>query len=188
MSRIRVVVALSVLFMAGAAEGAAQAGPATAEPVVVQPLSLSGPRVGITYLSPGIEAKAEELVAQGIAPVVTQFGWQWETRFFSIEDGPTGVSEWVLLAGGLEQGLFLPSLTWLVGLRSSKGAEFGVGPNLTPAGAALALAGGVTVRNGPINFPLNVAVVPSSDGVRVSFLAGFNMRRDRTPAVAAGTR
>lgn len=185
MSRIRMVVGLCVLCMAWPSEGAAQVGAATAEPVAVQPLSLSGPRMGITYLSPGIEAKAEELVAQGVAPVVTQFGWQWETRFFSIEDGPTGVSEWVLLAGGLEQGLFLPSLTWLVGLRSSQGAEFGVGPNVTPAGAALAFAGGITLRNGPINFPLNAAIVPSRDGVRVSFLAGFNMRRDRKAAVAA---
>ena len=44
-----------------------------------------------------------------------------------------------MLLGGLEQGLAIPSLNWMVGLRTSEGAEFGIGPNLTPAGAALAL-------------------------------------------------
>jgi hypothetical protein len=64
-----------------------------------------------------------------------------------------------------------------VGLRTRDGAEFGVGPNITPAGVALAFAAGVTIRSGFINVPMNVAVVPSKAGTRVSFLTGFNMRR-----------
>ena len=79
--------------------------------------------------------------------------------------------------GGLEQDLVLPSLTWLVGLRTSGGTEFGIGPNVTPAGVALALAFGVTFRAGVMNVPMNIAVVPSKAGTRVSFLTGFNMRR-----------
>jgi hypothetical protein len=71
----------------------------------------------------------------------------------------------------------LPSVSWLVGLRTREGTEFGVGPNVTPAGVALALAAGVTLRAGVLNVPMNVAVVPSKAGTRVSFLTGFNMRR-----------
>jgi hypothetical protein len=71
----------------------------------------------------------------------------------------------------------LPSLTWLVGLRGRRGAEFGVGPNVTPAGTALALAGGVTLRAGSLNLPVNLALVPSKSGIRVSVLCGFNTRK-----------
>jgi hypothetical protein len=35
----------------------------------------------------------------------------------------------------------------------------------------------MTFRSGALNVPLNVAVVPSKAGVRVSLLTGFNMRR-----------
>ena len=56
------------------------------------------------------------------------------------------VNEWVVLLGGLEQGHVLPSLNWLVGLRTREGAEFGIGPNVTPAGVALVFAAGVTIR------------------------------------------
>ena len=57
------------------------------------------------------------------------------------------------------------------------GAEFGIGPNITPAGVALALASGVTFRAGNPTVPMNVAVVPSKVGTRISILPGFNMRR-----------
>ena len=109
---------------------------------------------------------------------VSQFGWQFEKQFFAKGGGLTAVNEWVLLFGGLDQGVVLPSVSWLVGLRTSTGSEFGVGPNVTPAGVALAVAAGTTFRAGPMNVPVNIAVVPSKAGMRVSFLTGFNMRRD----------
>ena len=71
----------------------------------------------------------------------------------------------------------LPSLSWMVGLRTREGAEIGVGPNITAAGVALAMAGGVTFRAGALNVPMNFAVVPSKSGTRVSFLTGFTLRR-----------
>ena len=70
----------------------------------------------------------------------------------------------MLLAGGLDQGVLLPSLNWLVGLRTREGAEFGIGPNITPVGVALAIAVGVTFRAGVLNIPMNFAVVPSKAG------------------------
>ena len=78
--------------------------------------------------------------------------------------------------GGLDQGVVIPSLSWLVGVRASDGTEIGVGPNITPAGVALALAAGKTFRAGVLNVPVNIAVVPSRLGMRVSLLTGFSLR------------
>lgn len=138
-------------------------------------VKLSGPRFGVTVLGGSI---TDSLASHGVdvAPVITQFGWQFERQFYSMEGGPAAVSEWVILVGGMEQGAFLPSLSWLVGLRTPGGTEFGLGPNLSPAGASLAFAGGITSRVGALNIPFNVAVVPSRSGVRVSVLAGFTSR------------
>jgi hypothetical protein len=63
------------------------------------------------------------------------------------------------------------------GVRTKNGAEFGVGPNVTPVGVALVLSAGMTYRAGVLNVPVNVAVVPSRSGVRVSVLSGFNIRQ-----------
>ena len=140
------------------------------------PISLSGPRLGATFLSPGVAQKLKDnQIDTGWA--FSQFGWQLEKRIKTGPSGLSAVNEWVFLAGGLEQGVVIPSVSWLVGLRTGSGVEFGLGPNLTPAGVALAMAAGVTVSRGALNVPFNVAVVPSRAGVRVSVLTGFNMRR-----------
>jgi hypothetical protein len=140
------------------------------------PVSLSGPRVGATFLSPGVAQKLKDSqIDTGWA--FSQFGWQLEKRIKTGPSGLSAVNEWVFLAGGLEQGVVIPSVSWLVGLRTGSGVEFGLGPNVTPAGVALAMAGGVTVSRGALNVPFNVAVVPSRSGVRVSVLTGFNLRR-----------
>jgi hypothetical protein len=145
-------------------------------PKSVTPVSLSGPRVGATFLSPGVAQKLKDnQLDTGWA--FSQFGWQLEKRIKTGPSGLSAVNEWVFLAGGLEQGTVIPSVSWLVGLRTGSGVEFGLGPNVTPAGVALAMAGGVTVSKGALNVPFNIAVVPSRAGVRVSVLTGFNMRR-----------
>ncbi len=150
----------------------------TAAPPPIKTVSLSGPRFGFTSLSQGV---VEKLKDNGITvrPVITQFGWQFEKQFYSRDSAVTAVNEWVVLLGGLEQSVALPSVSWMVGLRTREGAEFGVGPNITPAGVALAVAAGVTFRAGAMNIPMNFAVVPSKSGVRVSMLSGFNFRRRR---------
>ena len=148
--------------------------PATVPPPM-EFVKLSGPRFGITMMGGGL---IDSLAAHGVdvAPVITQFGWQIERQFYSMAGGPTAVTELVTLVGGLEQGAFLPSLSWIVGLRDSRGREFGVGPNLSVGGAALVFAGGITSRVGGLNVPLNLALVPSRTGLRVSLLAGFTSR------------
>ena len=164
---------LAVMFVACAAPLYAQSG--TTAPAMAKTLELSGPRFGVTMLSDGvIEKLAKRDIV--IGSTISQFGWQFEKQFYN-GGGVTALNEWVALVGGLDQGVAIPSISWLVGLRTKEGAEFGVGPNLTPAGAALVVSAGVTFRAGILNVPMNFAVVPSKSGTRVSVLTGFTLRR-----------
>ena len=162
------------MFMCVAAPVGAQS--VLTPPPVAKTVNLSGPRFGITMLSEGVVDKLQEYRID-VRPSITQFGWQFEKQFYTKDSGLAAINEWVVLLGGLEQGVVLPSVSWMVGLRTKEGAEFGIGPNLTAAGPALALAAGVTFRAGALNVPMNFAVVPSKAGTRVSILTGFNMRR-----------
>ena len=137
----------------------------------------SGPRFGVTWLGGSLVDSIRSKYDIDVQQVVTQFGWQYERQFASLEGGPVALNDWVLLVGGLEQGAFLPSLTWLVGIRMPSNFEFGVGPNLTPAGAALAISAGQTFKSGALAIPVNIALVPSRFGMRASVLTGFNLYR-----------
>src|SRR5689334_1133346 len=118
----------------------------TNPPPPVRLVNLSGPRFGFTALSDGVVQRLHEREID-VRPAISQFGWQFEKEFFSKAGGLAALNEVVVLAGGLEQGVVLPSVSWIVGLRSPSGVEFGLGPNITPAGVALAMAGGVTFRS-----------------------------------------
>lgn len=171
-------IAVFLLVALAASSQSAQAQVA-AQPVP-DVMKLSGPRVGVTFLSDGVVRKLHEDIAgdfDGVGSMISQFGWQWEKRFYSGGNGVTAVTEWALLFGGMDQGVVIPSLSWLVGARTASGVEFAVGPNFTPVGVALAFAAGVNFPVGHLNVPVNFAVVPSKSGVRVSMLAGFNMRK-----------
>ncbi len=135
-------------------------------------VNLTGPRVGFTFI---LGALADTLKSRySASPFITQFGWQFEHRLIATESGLTGLTEVVPLIGGLEQGLFLPSLSFLVGLRTPAGSEFGFGPNVSLSGAAYVFASGVTKRYGELYFPINVSLILSRKGIRVSLLFGFN--------------
>jgi hypothetical protein len=137
-------------------------------------IDYSGPRFGFTYLPP---AAVDSLKAHRIdgTNIISQFGWQLEHEVQVSETGPMVLNEWVFLAGGLERGIFLPSLTWLVGARGQGGNEIGFGPNVSIAGVGMALAAGITVNNGGLHVPLNIAAASAKGGVRVSFLTGFTL-------------
>ncbi len=151
----------------------------------------SGPKVGFTVLGPGIFQ--ERLKEKGYSPFIVQFGWQFETRIFTLENGTSGLLEWILLIGGAEKGLFLPSVSMLMGLRDGKnGFEFGLGPNLSLSGIGMAFAIGGSIKYDRITFPINLAMVPSVNvdntnnnfsgnnikktGLRLSLLVGFNAK------------
>ena len=167
------VVAVVVVFQSH--DAFAQVTPGPLQPA--ETMRLAGPRFGVTFLSDSVRTKLRDQVQTDVGSVITQFGWQKEKRFMSSATGFTGVTEFVLLLGGMEQGVVLPSFNWLVGARTADGLEFAVGPNVTPAGIALGVAAGVTLRTGNLNIPINLAAVPSNSGLRVSLLAGFNTRR-----------
>lgn len=144
---------------------------------LVRQVKRSGPRFGLTWLGGGIVDTLRSQRNIDIAPVITQFGWQFERQFASLESGPVALNEFILLIGGLDQGAFLPSVSWLVGIRTQNNFEIGVGPNANPAGVALAFSGGYTFKAGALAVPLNLAIVPSKYGMRVSVLTGFNLYR-----------
>lgn len=123
--------------------------------------NLSGPRVGITVMTNGLltEGIKEEF---GVSTnFITQFGYQYEKQIMG-DENVAGLVEGILLIGGLEQGLFLPSLSGMFGARFASGAEFAVGPNISASGAALVIGFGKTIKAGNINIPINFAWVPST--------------------------
>jgi hypothetical protein len=138
---------------------------------------LSGPRIGVTGITPG--QATDELGSYFIG----QYGWQLETRF-SNGEGFCGLAEFVFLVGGTEQGYFLPSISSLVGYRNTNGFEAAVGPNISITGIGFVLAMGYNFKSGSLNIPVNLSWVPSTNnplfgsgptGHRISITFGFNM-------------
>ena len=136
---------------------------------------LSGPKVGITMVHSGSlasilrkdvsmfsdEVRQEWTGSTGkYGAIMSQYGWQWETRF-SDGGNVTGIVEWIALVGGMEKGMFLPSVSSMIGLRNSKGIEFAVGPNLSLGGIAMIFGAGYNFKFGKLNVPVNIAYVPS---------------------------
>ena len=168
---------------------------------------LSGPRIGLTFITQGSSA---DYLNEGIAfdedenggfgntgtAFTTQYGWQWETRFADSDENIIGIVEWVALIAGLEKGMFLPSASSLVGIRTVKGFECALGPNVSLSGVGLAFAVGYNFKSGNLNIPINLAFIPGinkngnyrdnnnnsidynySTGNRISLLIGFNMNK-----------
>ena len=165
------------------------------QPFYDEPLKFSGPRIGFTIIGEGY--MADEIRDRGKTPFITQFGWQFETRIFTLKNGTSGLFEFVPLIGGIEQGMFLPSLSALFGIRGEKGTEFAFGPNLSLTGGGMVFAVGTSFHSENVYFPVNLVVVPSvgrmrdeynsasgtsrevlqRTGVRVSLLIGFMTRK-----------
>lgn len=164
-----------------------------------------GPRIGVTYISPG--TSADYLLGEGKKTVITQFGWQFEGRIFTVDGGLSGIVEFIPLVGGVEQGMFIPSASLMIGLRGGvkNTFEFAMGPNFSVvpdyrgnknASVGLVIAAGSSFTKGNINFPVNLAFIPSvgskesvlnTDGTytdkifqtgwRLSLVVGFNSRK-----------
>jgi len=155
---------------------------------------LAGPRIGFTILTHGsssdfINDRAEDnkgvYIEDQKMAFISQYGWQWESRF---ADGGevTGIVEWIALVGGMEKGLFLPSVSSLVGLRSEYGYEFAAGPNISLSGFSMVISAGYNFKFGNLNVPVNLAFVPGKSGAwgnenptgaSISLMAGFNLSK-----------
>jgi len=96
-------------------------------------LRLDGPRMGFTVLTGEYGSIFEQPLDQGgfnAYPVMFQFGYQFEARYLN-EGNIQALFEFVPLITGLDQGLFIPSLSVMHGLRNNKnGWEFAFGPTL----------------------------------------------------------
>ena len=163
-----------VMGLLGAANGAARAQLNSHAPT--EATNRSGPRFGALWVSQGIvdEALKKKVV---IKPVLSLFGWQAEVPLGNNPGGPQPVSDIVILGAGLDQGTFIPSASWIVGVRTQDDLEIGVGPNATPTGLAFVITAGISKKFGTLNVPLNVAFVPSKAGSRFSITTGFNTNK-----------
>ena len=87
----------------------------------------------------------------------------------------------------------------MVGLRTSKGIEFAMGPNLSLGGIAMVFGAGYNFKSGKLNMPVNIGFVPGRNntqdvnylydgsidtpeiqyntGNRFSITLGFNMNK-----------
>ena len=157
-----------------------------------------GPRIGATYINNG--TVRDYLEGENKSPIITQFGWQFETRLFTADDGTSALLEFIPLVGGFDQGLFLPSISILTGIRNATDAkmslEFAVGPsfsitrdweNKAAPSIGLVIAVGTSIKKSNINFPINLVFVPSvgekhdgkdyETGWKLSLIFGFNSRK-----------
>jgi len=151
-----------------------------------------GPRVGVSYVLASFQDFNDEVqtifpdASREYIPIFTQFGLNLEQRIRLGSTRSHFAFQEVLLLGGLDQGIFLPSLTVLVGFRSRAGLEFGLGPNLSlkrddadmlNVGLAVAFSAGWTFSFSNVFVPVDLAFVPSPNGSRLSLLTGFNFEK-----------
>ncbi|MBT5859477.1 MAG: hypothetical protein HOH88_06365 [Flavobacteriales bacterium] len=136
--------------------------------------SLAGPRIGVVYITPSLTSSflngnldlfdtPEDGYNETQGAITTLYGWQFESRFADGGD-VSGIVEWIVLAGGMERGKFLPSISSMVGARTSSGLEFAVGPNLSLGGIAMVFGAGYNFKVGNLNMPVNFAFVPGRKG------------------------
>ena len=171
---------------------------------------LAGPRIGMTlitagpvadFLHEGFDFDENDRYGSTGSAFTTQYGWQWESRFADGGGEIIGIVEWIVLVAGMEQGKFLPSATSIIGARTNKGLEFGVGPNLSLSGVGMVFGVGYNFKSGNLNLPVNIAFMPGrkmtgnietwdndgngityeeydyNSGARISIMVGFNMSK-----------
>lgn len=137
---------------------------------------LSGPRFGFTTFTGDVATYRQ---SQGKQPLMSQFGWQFETQIVSTQSGNQALMEWIVLLGGVEQDEMNLSLSWMAGYRLPSGLEFGVGPNIsirkesTDPTTSMVVAMGATLPFGELYVPANLAVAFAEGGPRITTLIGW---------------
>src|SRR4051794_33141044 len=82
--------------------------------------TFGGPRIGFSFLPPAVVKEIKDNYPRdNMSPLIAQFGWQTETDVVATKDGGAAVVEGVFLVGGFEQGMFLPSVSVLIGGRTA---------------------------------------------------------------------
>lgn len=107
-------------------------------------LRADGPRMGMGYFT-GVNAEIlkapENQGGFGGYPFMFQFGYQFEKQYLN-EGNFQALFEFIPNISGMDQGRFIPSFTFLNGLRSNKsGLEFAFGPTMTFTKTAMGFTG-----------------------------------------------
>ena len=179
MSRMIFTLLFVVLALSTDSASAQTQGPATPETQMAREVPrrhLNGPRFGFTVFTGDVADKRDQA---GLEPIMTQFGWQWETQLIATPNGSQPLMEWVLLVGGMEQDEFNLSLGWLAGYRLENGVEFGVGPNFSyskdsrETTSSMLFAAGATLPFGDLFIPINFALSVAEGGPRMTALIGW---------------
>ncbi|MFT4663781.1 MAG: hypothetical protein ACI8YQ_002145 [Polaribacter sp.] len=96
-------------------------------------LSLNGPRMGATLFSGEAASIMESPESQGgmdARPLMFQFGYQFEVKYLN-QGNFQALFEFIPMITGLDQGKFIPSFSFLNGMRNNQyGWEFAFGPNI----------------------------------------------------------
>jgi len=173
-------VAATVLLCFGAA--ATAVGQETPDDVVeLRYRNLGGPRLGVTLIT-GNGELWQDLEANSVGRVISQFGWHFEYQIIPRGGGPQFVIELVPMIGGVEYGKAIPSGSLAMGIRLPSGFEFGLGPNVVITGGTEAVRSGLLLgigksfSYGGVSIPLNLVWVRNPDGNRFSMAFGYAIR------------
>jgi TolB-like protein len=99
-------------------------------------LNLNGPRFGYTFIFGNHAERLQDKRSNGgyeAYPAMFQFGYQFEKQYLN-EGNYQALFEFIPMITGVDQQLFIPSLTLLNGFRNNKsGWEIAIGPTLSLA-------------------------------------------------------
>jgi hypothetical protein len=97
-------------------------------------LKLDGPRMGFVTYTGGLYNRIKESRNTGgfdAFPMMFQFGYQFEKQYLN-EGKVQALFEFLPMITGLDQGYFIPSITFMHGVRSNvNGWEFAFGPSFS---------------------------------------------------------
>ena len=158
-------------------------------------LRASGPRMGVAFVTKGETSKYLE--AKEKYPFMSQFGYQAEAQYMSTGNFQA-LFEFVGLVSGMDQGMFVPTISCLNGFRNTKtGFEFALGPvfglkndveydnngrisfeEISGLNFNFVYAFGKTFKSGNLNIPVNIYISPNKkEGWYLGASMGFNLAK-----------
>ena len=169
--------ALPVMLVASASlstVATAQAGPSV-PPVIRMPRTgpaVSGPRLGMSWLG---REERDSLAGHDVelGAETAQIGWEFEHSWTGRSTAPN--VRLTFLAGGLERGEFLPTVSALVGMRSRAGIGLAVGPQYTTETVGIEGVLEYVWRLEDRAIPVSVRYSGTANGPRLTFLLGFSI-------------
>ncbi len=125
-------------------------------------LALNGPRMGYAFLTGSNAYTMKREKNEGgynVYPALFQFGYQYEVQYLT-EGKLQALVEFIPIISGLDQGLFIPSLTIMNGIRSNvNGLEFAIGPTFSIVKEA------VFVKNGDGNYVFEESFIKTTQDI-----------------------